>query len=1166
MADSSIQLAKEFADYFRADDMERAERLIEHAHLWHPTTRGYKVSAKILDANEYRVLAGIDRDGDTSVHCICDKYGEESTPCAHVYALLLQVDAHSLLDTSPLAESPGLFLLNRAEDFEEFGSPGKRASEDGSPMPSSHSSTLRLDTSPTPAPPAVAPPPPPKWLRDLEKLKQEIVSTSAKIPYTSPDLSYIIIFNEVRNEFDAYGRSLSHAMQSLSRPAPGGFAVLVHRLYRIGSYTSRVPFTWKLSQITSFSDELDRTLLGLLSLCARFTPSAVFDGQEQALTGEITVPAHMAAGVLRPLAESGRASVWRVRDTTPLHWLPDSPWRMLLNIERRGMNYETVPYLYKEGRGGAEIPSFHIALCGDIVVLIETGEASPVTEDVPQGWLKSAAEMRRLCAPLEHGVDLLAEVLSVEGAPPVKTNGELAYNQVRQAPVAKLRLRSPRAGEDSRKVLGEVSFTYEGAEFRASSPESKVFLRGNPPCLIWRDREAEKQLLAALHDAGFRQGPRASGEDTHVINQKKMAAAVATLLSSGWEVEAEGRAYRRPGQVSFSITTGVNWFDVSGSVDFGDGVSVPLPEILRSVRRGERLIKIGGTLGILPEEWLKRYTLLAGMAEQSDEGAFRFRRSQAALLDVLLEGRGEVEADRDFARFRRELRSFRSIKPCDPPPTFRGELRPYQREGLGWLRFLDHFGFGGCLADDMGLGKTPTTLALLESRRVELLGSKTVKAQQSKGRARVVKFPAPTEEVRPRTSIVVAPMSAAGVWQKQAARFTPEMSVALYAGAARPALSELSAYDLVITTYGTLRQDAVELKDFEFDYLILDEAQFVKNPSTQSAKAARLLRARRKLALSGTPVENSLTDLWSIFEIINPGMLGRSATFSRSTSISADGNGLPRTNTDLSWLSKALRPFILRRTKEQPDIAKTLPPKTVEVIYVDLPRSQRKAYDELRVFYRDAIGRRFDEEGDARAKFHTLAALTRLRQAACHTGLVSKRKSHEPCGKFNTLFEMLPQTTTDGHKTLIFSTFKEFLKTLAARLEDLQSPYYLLTGDTPKKERDRLETAFNEAGGPGVFLITLKAGGFSLNLQAADYVFVLDPWWNPKAEAQAIDRAFRIGQERHVFAYRLVARDTIEEKVLELQERKSALADSIITDDNSLISKMTRKDIMALFS
>src|ERR1051325_5634912 len=448
----------------------------------------------------------------------------------------------------------------------------------------------------------------------------------------------------------------------------------------------------------------------------------------------------------------------------------------------------------------------------------------------------------------------------------------------------------------------------------------------------------------------------------------------------------------------------------------------------------------------------------------------------------------------------------------------------YQQEGLGWFSFLRELGFGGCLADDMGLGKTVQVLALLDQRRG-----------------------APAAERRP--SLVVAPRSLVFNWKAEAARFTPELRVLDHATPDRlPTTDHFRDYDLVLTTYALLRREAERFAGVELDYAILDEAQAIKNASSQAAKAVTLLQARHRLALTGTPVENHLGELASLFEYLNPGMLRAKST--RVTKLLRDaGRKTPEAAEARTMLAKTVRPFIMRRTKAQ--VAPELPERVEQTIWCELEPKQRKLYDELRDYYRASLLRRVADKGLATSKIHILEALLRMRQAACHPGLVDAKRRGEAAAKLDTLFEELPVLLDERHKVLVFSQFTSLLS---------------IVRDGMRRDREEQVQRFQNDPKVPVFLISLKAGGLGLNLTAAEYVFLLDPWWNPAVEAQAIDRAHRIGQSRNVMAYRLVARDTIEEKILQLQESKRSLAEAIIGEENSILRQITAEDLELLLS
>ena len=432
----------------------------------------------------------------------------------------------------------------------------------------------------------------------------------------------------------------------------------------------------------------------------------------------------------------------------------------------------------------------------------------------------------------------------------------------------------------------------------------------------------------------------------------------------------------------------------------------------------------------------------------------------------------------------------------------------------------------------MGVGKTAQVLALLEMRR----------SARAAG-----------EAIPP--SLVVAPRSLIFNWQREAARFTPELRTLDFTGLAR-SLDDLDQYDVIFTTYGTLRRDITTLQEITFDYAILDEAQAIKNFGSSSAKAARLIKSNHRLTMTGTPVENHLGELWSLFEFLNPGMLGHASVLKLS---GAGSRTVAPETRDL--LSAGLRPFLLRRTKEQ--VAKELPAKIEQTLFCELDADERKLYNELRDHYRASLLSGTSRTWNKR-KLQVLEALLRLRQASCHPGLIDKKRAAGSSAKLDTLLSQLDEVLQEGHKALIFSQFTSLLALVRTQLDAQGLTYEYLDGKT--KDRQAPVERFQSDPNCKLFLISLKAGGVGLNLTAADYVFLLDPWWNPAVEAQAIDRTHRIGQDKPVFAYRLIAKDTVEERVLELQNSKRELATAILSEDNALVSKLQPEDLALLLS
>jgi len=461
-------------------------------------------------------------------------------------------------------------------------------------------------------------------------------------------------------------------------------------------------------------------------------------------------------------------------------------------------------------------------------------------------------------------------------------------------------------------------------------------------------------------------------------------------------------------------------------------------------------------------------------------------------------------------------------------------LRDYQKQGVWWLQTLSRYGFGGILADDMGLGKTIQVLALLAS----------YKQQNDSCRA-----------------LVVCPASLVLNWENEAKKFTPELNVKCILGTTEERvalLSDTTKDDIIITSYELLKRDADHYKNLYFDYEIIDEAQYIKNHNTQNARCVKSIRASHRFALTGTPIENSMAELWSIFDYLMPGYLYKYAHFRNRFEVPVikDGDTLP-----MDELKRMVSPFILRRLKK--DVLTELPDKTETVLYTNLAQEQKKLYyanlssmqKELSTELQSVTGKN---------RMIVLAMLTRLRQLCCDPALLYENYKEESA-KFELCMSLVENTIASGHKILLFSQFTSMLSILESALRERQIPYYLIEGSTKKEERIRQVKAFNRDDTP-VFLISLKAGGTGLNLTGADVVIHYDPWWNLSAQNQATDRAHRIGQKNSVSVYKLIAKGTIEEKILALAEKKQSLAEQILPDEGSFLQGLSKEQILDLFN
>ena len=512
----------------------------------------------------------------------------------------------------------------------------------------------------------------------------------------------------------------------------------------------------------------------------------------------------------------------------------------------------------------------------------------------------------------------------------------------------------------------------------------------------------------------------------------------------------------------------------------------------------------------------------------------KFEQFEAPVLDNLLEDIPEVVTDSFWDTLRQKLHSFSEIKELDAPKGLNATLRSYQRDGLSYLNFLYEYGFGGILADEMGLGKTVQTLSFLQYMK---------------------------EQGNNAPNLIVVPTSVLPNWEREAGKFVPDLKVLTIYGTRREEMfKQIDSSDLVLTTYALLRRDMEELEKFDFNVLILDEAQNIKNPNTITARSVRKIKSRMRHCLSGTPIENNLFELWSLFEFLMPGFLGSQHAFQRGISKPIQDGDVDT----LNYLRARVKPFVLRRSKSE--VAKDLPPKVETVQYCGLVDEQAELYTAVARKLRDQIMADVEKKGIVKSQISILDALLKLRQICCHPRLLKLDmpgfSTNLPSGKFDAFKDMVTDIVEEGHKVLVFSQFVQMLHIIRSWLNIAEIPYAYLDGSS----KDRLEQVdrFNEDPNIPIFLISLKAGGTGINLTSADYVIHYDPWWNPAVEDQATDRTHRIGQTKQVFSYKLICQNTVEEKILKLQSMKKGVADAIIPGQDSFKS-LTREDLEMLF-
>ena len=1045
----------------------------------------WQATATVSGTHEYRVRVDRNREGDFEATCECAYFLDRFDICKHIWATLLE------------AERRGFLLGDGEIDPHAHIDPG---SVDADVDPEFRSARPRTKADRTAGPEP--------WERFLNEFARNL-TTHAR-PARAPRFA---------------GAQLIYAIDRSATLATGVVAIdlMTRGRRKSGDWAKPKPAQISIHDLEDISDPADRDILPLL-VGAVDTYGAYTDLGRSSF--RLTGP--LLDRLLPQIVHSGRAMLRLHRqpeEFEPLEWDEGPPWQFRLDIVHPGRD-DSFSIDGALVRGGERLPIREPSMVLPSGYLFHRGRVARLDAGGAFAWLAQLRGSGAVTIPPD-ATGRLVDVLARSGVDPSELPPELQFEIVAVRPRPNVAIRTDPQRHAAASLSASVTFDYDGLSIPPEASGS-VFDQDRRR-LVRRDLAFEQQALADLSQAGFaRHWDYLAARQGFAIAPTQLAHAVRTLVPLGWRIEAEGRAFRPARSMTSEVRSGIDWFELHGTVDFGDGLTAALPRLLEALKAGQSTVTLDdGSEGMVPEEWLRRF---AGIASAGDatEDHVRFRGAQAALLDAALADMPSVHMDERFMLARDELASFGGLTPLDAAKSFHGQLRDYQRDALGWLAFLRRFGFGGCLADDMGLGKTVMVLAWLDRLRA----------------TRELKGP----------SLVVVPRSVLFNWMAEAKRFAPQLQVLDFSGIGRD-LAAVARHHLVLTTYGTLRRDVLMLKGVTFDYAVLDEAQSIKNANTAAAKAARLVRATNRLALSGTPIENHLGELWSLFEFLNPGLLGSSSAFARHGAAAAR-----RDPQALEVLARGVRPFILRRTKAQ--VAPELPPRTELTLRCELQKGQRELYDELRDHYRATLLTRIAREGMQKSKMHVLEALLRLRQAACHPGLVDPKRAGEPSAKFDALIPQLVEVIDERHKCLVFSQFTSLLALLRPRLDAQGIRYEYLDGRT--RDRETPVKNFQDDPDTRLFLISLKAGGLGLNLTAAEYVFLLDPWWNPAVEAQAIDRAHRIGQTRHVFAYRLLAAGTVEDKIVELQASKRDLADAIVRADEGLLRSLSREDLEVL--
>ncbi|MCU0470535.1 MAG: DEAD/DEAH box helicase [Arcicella sp.] len=691
--------------------------------------------------------------------------------------------------------------------------------------------------------------------------------------------------------------------------------------------------------------------------------------------------------------------------------------------------------------------------------------------------------------------------------------------------------------EDS-EVMFNLAFQYGSYSFRfdsfSASANVSMEKQGNDYVFhkVRRDLKKEKHNLFLLNNLGLdlKNGKMLlTKADAFTWLQKNYEILTENNFQIVQNVQDNGKRYFLGySKIEVNIVEVNDWFDIHAKVLFGD-YEIPFLKLRNLILQKKREFTLpNGEIAVIPEIWFSQYSELFAFIEQDTESErFILKKYHISLVQDL---QNESLATAVLSRKLEKLRDFEEIQTYPIPEGFKGTLRPYQKAGYDWMRFLNDYHFGGCLADDMGLGKTVQTLTLLQS-------------QKEQG----IELP----------SLLIMPTSLIYNWEKEAQKFTPKLKILTYTGTYRDKnIEQFDKYDVVLTSYGIVRIDIDLLKNHRFNYVILDESQAIKNPSSYITKAVMQLNTRRRLVLTGTPLENSTLDLWSQMTFINPGLLGTQHFFRNEFQVPIEKKA---DEVKLKRLYSIIKPFMLRRHKSQ--VATELPPKIEAIHYTQMTEQQEREYEETKSYYRNLILQHIEKEGIAKSQMVVLQGLTKLRQLANHPKMTDVTYDGDS-GKLEDVLQKLETVMDGSHKVLIFSQFVKHLDLFREHLDKQGLAYAYLDGST--QDRQAQVERFQNNENIKIFLISLKAGGLGLNLTAADYVFILDPWWNPAIEAQAVDRAHRIGQQNTVFTYKFITKNTVEEKILALQQNKKRLANDLITTEENFVKSLSKDDVLAL--
>ena len=843
---------------------------------------------------------------------------------------------------------------------------------------------------------------------------------------------------------------------------------------------------------------------------------------------------HKVLSVLDVIEKTGRAYYIFKGQEEPTELAIDlkTPWNLCMYFDKTNDIYTSILAAH---RGNEMIPMTEIKTVygEEEVAFFFKGSFYKFSKGTDRRWVDASINNGTAHFDQTAFINLMKEMKQYQFTPSFRFSEKIEVKTIdteRLTPILRLQF--------DQFIACRLSFEYmDGVEFTEFDAASDYY-DYHKNVHFQRNFKRENEVREALEKLGFdyKGGVwRAPAVD--------LLDKVSQLIENGWKILANHDKHIQPfTKFSLTVSSGIDWLNLEGGLQYGERI-LYLPEILKAYETNANFVILDdGSFGMLPVKWLEsNYKVLDFGQLVEKENRIQFSKAHALMIQEMASQVDHVTQDDAFLEICNCLKSFTGVQNIEAPETLQGTLRPYQLDGFRWMNFLNEYSLGGCLADDMGLGKTIQMIAML-------LNEKTKKE---------IKNP----------SLIVVPTSIVFNWCRELDQFGPSLKYMQYTGIDRKSSwADFKKMDVILTTYGIMRRDCLELANLEFNYVILDEAQAIKNSDSQTAKCIKVLNSAHKISMTGTPIENNIGELWSQFEFLLPGFLGSRDHFLKNF----HKKNIDDPDIDLRPLRALIKPFLLRRTKDE--VVKDLPEKVETVIYCEMKDNQKSKYTELMNFYRTQLleGPNKNLKTD-KNHIQILQALMALRQICCHPELLLKKGITEDfdfgdSGKLETLMSMLEEVCAEGHKALVFSQFTSMLAIVRAWLDKVGIPYCYLDGSTPMNKRQLEVDRFQNDASIKIFLISLKAGGVGLNLTAADYVFIYDPWWNPAVEAQAIDRTHRIGQTKKIFSYRLITKDTIEEKVHLLQKTKRKLAKDVIDDDGDGVpTAITKKDLQNLF-